>query len=88
MKAGDFVLDKTLLEKFAAGVNVKGLPQQVSYKEDTLFIMKQNRGSTISQTGNQSLIFSHLDGDYRISYTKSSLEENQEKTLGGGSKRK
>ena len=59
VKAGDFVLDKTLLEKFAAGV--------IHYLT--------NR--------EPNLIFSHLDGDYRISYTKSSLEENQEKTLVG-----
>lgn len=37
VKAGDFVLDKTLLEKFAAGVNVKELPQQASYKKTPLY---------------------------------------------------
>lgn len=56
VKAGDFILDKTLLKKFAAGVNVNSLPRTVSYKRHP-FIMKQNRGSTISQTGNQILFF-------------------------------
>lgn len=82
VKAGDFVLDKTLLEKFAAGVNVKGLPQQASYKKTPLYHETES-GIHYLTNREPNLIFPHLDGDYRISYTKSSLEENQEKTLVG-----
>lgn len=82
VKAGDFVLDKTLLEKFAAGVNVKELPQQASYKKTPLYHETES-GIHYLTNREQNLVFPHLDGDYRISYTKSSLEENQEKTLVG-----
>lgn len=82
VKAGDFILDKTLLKKFAAGVNVKELPQQASYKKTPLYHETES-GIHYLTNREPNLIFSHLDGDYRISYTKSSLEENQEKTLVG-----
>lgn len=82
MKAGDFILDKTLLKKFAAGVNVNSLSRTVSYKGTPLYHETES-GIHYLTNREQSLIFPHLDGDYRISYTKSSLEENQEKTLVG-----
>lgn len=82
VKAGDFILDKTLLKKFAAGVNVNSLPRTVSYKGTPLYHETES-GIHYLTNREQSLIFPHLDGDYRISYTKSSLEENQEKTLVG-----
>ena len=82
VKAGDFILDKTLLKKFAAGVNVNSLPRTVSYKGTPLYHETES-GIHYLTNREQSLVFPHLDGDYRISYTKSSLEENQEKTLVG-----
>lgn len=81
-KAGDFILDKTLLKKFAAGVNVNSLPRTVSYKGTPLYHETES-GIHYLTNREQNLVFPHLDGDYRISYTKSSLEENQEKTLVG-----
>ena len=82
VQAGDFILDKTLLKKFAAGVNVKTLPQGVSYKGTPLYHETES-GMHYLTNRESTLVFPHLDRDYRISYTKSSLEENQEKTLVG-----
>lgn len=63
-------------------MNVNSLPLTVSYKGTPLYHETES-GIHYLTNREQSLVFPHLDGDYRISYTKSSLEENQEKTLVG-----
>ena len=63
-------------------MNVNSLPWTVSYKGTPLYHETES-GIHYLTNREQNLVFPHLDGDYRISYTKSSLEENQEKTLGG-----